>query len=274
MIGLSLCFGLIFFLYLPVLISLLGNWIKDPDFSHGFIVAPVSIYLAWQKRSELKTPASPNNWGLPILVLGLILFFLGGLAAEIFTQRFSLLIVIAGTVLFLFGKHHLKTLAFPIAFLIFMIPLPSILLQKITLPMQLFASGCAYHMLDFWAIPAIREGNVLYLPNVTLNVAEACSGIRSLISLITLATLLAHFKNKALWQRLLIIFSTIPIAIFVNAFRVFLTAFLSYHFGAGVAKGLLHESAGLVLFLVAAIILYGFSALMDRIRNWELGIRN
>ncbi|MGC9196981.1 MAG: exosortase/archaeosortase family protein, partial [Syntrophobacteraceae bacterium] len=254
----GICTGLILLLYAPVLAPLVRDWINLPDFSQGFVIVPISLYLVWQKRETLRnTPPTPSNWGLLVLAFGLLLFFLGSLGAEIFTQRFSLLVVIAGIVLFLLGKDHLKSLAFPLAFLIFMIPPPSILFQKITFPMQLFASGCAYHMLDFWAIPAIREGNVLYLPNITLNVVGACSGIRSLIALLTLATLLAYFKNKALWQRSLVIFSTIPIAIFVNALRVFLTALLSYHFGARAAEGLFHESAGLLLFLVAALIFYG-----------------
>jgi exosortase len=267
LVGLVVCSGLVLLLYFHVLVSLVSDWIILPDFSHGFVVAPISLYLVWQAKEKLKAPVSPSNWGLLVLALGLLLFFLGGLAAELFTQRFSLLVVIAGIVFFLLGKHHLKAVAFPLAFLIFMIPLPSILLQKITFPMQLFASSCASHVLDFLAIPAIREGNVLYLPNVTLNVAEACSGIRSLISLLTLATLLAYFKNKVLWQRLLVIFSTIPIAIFVNALRVSLTAFLAYHFGPKAAEGLFHESAGLVLFLFAALIFYGFSSMLGKIRN-------
>lgn len=264
----GICAGLLLLLYAPVLASLVRGWINLPDFSQGFVIAPISLYLVWQKRQKLlNTPPSSSNWGLPVLVLGLLLFFLGSLAAEIFAQQVSFLVVIAGIVLFLLGRDHLKTMAFPLAFLIFMIPPPSILIQRITFPMQLFASDCAFHMLDFWAVPAIRQGNVLYLPNVTLNVAEACSGIRSLMSLLPLATLLVYFKNKALWQRILIVFSAIPIAILVNAFRVFFTAFLSYRFGAWAAAGFLHESVGLALFLVAALIFYGFSALLGRIRN-------
>ncbi len=265
--GLVFCFTLLFILYFKTLVFLVHDWITLPDFSHGFVVVPVSLYLVWQRRVNLKAPASPSNWGLPVLLFGLLLFFLGGLAAEVFTQRFSLLVVIAGLVLFLFGKQHLKTIAFPLSFLILMIPLPTILLQKITFPMQLFASRCAGNVLDFLSIPALREGNVLYLSNVTLNVAEACSGLSSMMSFLTIGTLFAYFKNKLLWQRLLVIASAIPIAILSNALRVSATGVIGYYLGPKAIGGSYHELTGFVLFLLVAAFFYALAELLCKIKN-------
>lgn len=265
--GLALCSTLLFILYCKTLVLLVYDWITLPDFSHGFVVAPVSLYLVWQRREKLKAPAVPSNWGLPVLLFGLLLFFLGGLAAEMFTQRFSLLVVIAGLVLFLLGKKHLGTIAFPLAFLVLMIPLPTILLQKITFPMQLFASRCAGNVLDFLSIPALREGNVVYLANVTLNVAQACSGLSSLMSFLTIGTLFAYFKNKLLWQRLLVIASAIPIAILSNAFRVSATGVIGYYLGPKAIGGFYHELTGFVLFLFVAAFFYGLASLLSRMSS-------
>jgi exosortase len=176
-----------------------------------------------------------------------------------------MIIVIAGIVLFLLGKEHLKTIAFPLAFLLLMIPLPSILLQKITFPMQLFVSRCAAESLRVLAIPVLLEGNKIGLSNTTLNVAEACSGIRSIISLVTFGTFFAYFMNKIMWQRVLIVLSALPIAILVNVVRVSGTAFLSYYYGPSVTEGLFHELLGLVLFLIAAALFYGLTLLFSRL---------
>ena len=265
--GLAVCSVLLFILYFKTLVLLVLDWVELPDFSHGFVVAPISLYLVWQRRESLKGPVSPCNWGLAVLASGLLLFFLGGLAAEFFTQRFSLVVVIAGLVLFLLGKQHLGTIAFPLLFLVLMIPLPSILLQKITFPMQLFASRCAGDILDLLSIPALREGNVLYLGNVTLNVAEACSGLSSLMSFLTVGTIFAYFKNKLLWQRLLVVIAAVPIAIFSNAFRVSVTAILAYYVGPRAIGGFYHELTGFVLFMMVAGLLYGFSSTLGKAFN-------
>ena len=264
-IRLALYFGLVLILYFPVLVSLVHDWLNDPDFSHGFLVAPISLYLVWQKREKLKAPPLPSNWGLLFLASGLLFFLLGKIAEQPFLQQFSFLMVIAGIILFVPGKAHLKTIAFPVAFLIFMIPIPTIVIQKITFPMRLFASRYASHILDYLAVPAIRKGNVIHLPNTALNVAEACSGIRSIISLLTIGTLIAYFNNKTLWQRLLVILTTVPVAIAVNVFRISLTAFLVFNFGPEAARGLFHELIGAALFLRAAAFFYLFSSILSRL---------
>jgi len=256
--------ALVILLYYPVLRLLIADWINLPDFSHGFLVLPISLYLVWKRRERLKSPSLPCNWGLLLLAFGLILFLFGRLAAEYFTQRFSILLVISGIVLFLLGKGHLRTIAFPLIFLVFMIPPPSILLEKITFPMQLFVSHCAAESLGLLRIPVFLEGNIIHLPNTALNVTEACSGIRSLVSLLTIGTLFAYFKNKILWRRLLVVIASLPITVFVNVLRVSSTGFLAYYYGPGAAGTFFHELMGFILFLMAAALFYGLTLLLSK----------
>lgn len=235
-----------------------------PDFSHGFLVPLVSCYLVWERRAKLSGSACPDNRGLVILAFGIVLLLFGRLAAEPFTQRLSILVVIAGIVLFLLGREHLKTIAFPLAFLLLMIPLPSFLLQKITFPMQLFASRCAAGALELLSIPVLREGNIIHLANTSLEVAEACSGIRSMISLLTLGVLFAYFTKKILWQRIVLVLACLPVTILVNAFRVSMTGFLAHRYGARAAGGFFHECSGFLLFLMAVALFYGLSLLLPK----------
>ena len=220
------------FLYYPVFKSLIQDWIQLPDFSHGFVIPFISAYFAWQKREEIKAvEISPSNSGLVIIFMGLSLLILGRAAFEFFTMRFSFLVVLAGTIVFLLGYKHLKLLGFPILFLIFMIPIPSLIMGRIVFPLQFFASSFAASCIDLIGIPVLREGNVIHLANTSLEVAEACSGIRSLISLLALGTVFAMFAQRGLVLRLLLVLSCFPIAIFVNAFRVTLTGVLASYFG-------------------------------------------
>lgn len=245
------------FLYYKVGYGLVVDWINMPDFSHGFFIPVISLYLVWERRESLaNAQASPADSGILLLLMGLGLLFLGNLAAENFTMRFSLPLVTAGMVLFLFGWNHLKILAFPILFLIFMIPLPSILLQKITFPMQLFASKVAVSTVNLFGIPVLREGNVIYLTETTLEVAEACSGIRSLMSLLALSTIYAYFMHKKNWVRIVLVLASFPIAIIVNALRVSATAVLAQYFGETVAQGFYHDFSGYILFIVSLLLLF------------------
>lgn len=264
LIGFGVCTVLVLILFYPVLTSLVQDWINLPDFSHGFLVPLVSCYLIWERRAKLSGSARPDNWGLVLLAFGIVLLMFGRLAAEFFIQRISILVVIAGIVLFIFGRERLKTIAFPLAFLLLMIPLPSILLQKITFPLQLFASRCAADALELLSIPVLREGNMIYLSNTSLEVAEACSGIRSMISLLTLGILFAYFTKKILWQRIVLVLACIPVTILVNAFRVSVTGFLAYHYGAKVAGGFFHEFSGFILFFMAVAMFYGLTLLLPR----------
>ena len=169
---LASCFLL---LYASVVQKLVLDWIHLPDFSHGFLIPIVSFYFVYERRKQLSALSPSTAWGgFGLIVFGIFLLLLGNLATEFFTMRFSMLVVLGGIVLFLLGKEFSKTLLFPIAFLIFMIPIPSVLMDRITFPMQLFASSVAAKSLYLIGIPALREGNIIQLANTSLEVAEAC----------------------------------------------------------------------------------------------------
>ena len=261
----TLCLAI---LYFAVFRSLVSDWINMPDFSHGFLIPIVSLYLLWQKADELeKIPAAPSNFGLPVITFGLLLLILGGLANENFTMRMSFLIVLTGIILFLLGRQYLKALAFPIGYLIFMIPIPSILLQKITFPMQLFASRVATFSLQMLDIPVLREGNVIHLAQTTLEVAEACSGIRSLISLLALGVIFAYFTQKVLWKQVTLVIACFPIAILVNALRVSATGILAHYYGIEMAQGFFHEFSGFILFAAAFALMFAAGYVLGKIKS-------
>jgi len=255
-------------LYFRVLQGLVSDWIRMPDFSHGFLIPIVSLYFFYERRKELSALNRSSNWiGLVLLLFGIVLLLLGNLATEYFTMRFSILVVLGGIILFLLGKEVFKTLLFPIVFLIFMIPIPSVLMDRITFPMQLFASKVAAKSLYLIGIPALREGNVILLANTSLEVAEACSGIRSLISLLALSVVFAYFSQKTTLKRVLLILSTFPIAILANAARVTGTGILAHHYGDKVAQGFFHGFSGWILFVVAFVCLFLLGAMLSRMKK-------
>ena len=258
-----LCLGI---LYYPTFKKLASDLATLPDFSHGFLFPPISLYLIWKRSDELEDVApSPNNWGLAFVVFGLLLFLLGNLGAENFVTRASFLVVITGITLFLLGWTYLKAFLFPIGLLIFAIPLPSILMQKITFPMQLFASQVATWSLHVLNIPVLREGNIIHLVGETLEVAEACSGIRSLLSLLAVGTVLAYFMTRVTWQRIVMVLSCFPIAIFVNALRVTVTGILANHYGIQAAEGFFHGFSGAVLYFSGLIMVAGVGLLVSKL---------
>jgi len=255
-------------LYASVIQKMVSDWLHLPDFSHGFLIPIVSLYFVYEKRKELSALNRSGNWiGLPLFLLGIILLLLGNLATEYFTMRFSILVVLGGIILFLLGKEFIKTLLFPLVFLIFMIPIPSILMGSITFPMQLFASKVAAKFLYLIGIPVLREGNIILLANTSLEVAEACSGIRSLISLLALSVVFAYFSQNTTWKRILLVLSTFPIAIIANAARVTGTGILAHHYGDKVAQGFFHGFSGWILFVVAFICLFLLGAMLSRMKR-------
>jgi exosortase A len=259
------CLGL---LYFRVLQGLVSDWVHLPDFSHGFLIPIVSLYFVYERRKQCSVLSPSGHWtGLPLLLFGVLLFLLGNLATEYFTMRFSLLVVLGGIVLFLLGREFYKALFFPLVFLIFMIPIPSVLMDRITFPMQIFASKVAASSLYLIGIPVLREGNIILLANTSLEVAEACSGIRSLISLLALSVVFAYFSQKTTWKRGVLILSTFPIAIIANAARVTGTGVLAHYYGGQVAQGFFHGFSGWILFVVAFACLFLLGAMLSKIKK-------
>jgi exosortase len=256
--------GLLVLCYAPVLYRLVHQWINDEDMGHGFFVPVVAGYIVWQRRDILSAiKPEPNYWGLILIVWSAMQLMLGTLGAELFLARTSFLIAIVGVILVLGGTKLLKALAFPLALLPFMIPIPAIVYARITLPLQLFASVVAENVLNLIGIPVLRDGNVLELASQKLSVVEACSGIRSLLSLSFLSLIYAYFFDSKVWMRWALLFGTIPIAIAANASRVTLTGILS-EIRTDLAQGFFHTLEGWVLFLVAIALL----VLFHQFVNW------
>ena len=247
--GLLLVFGL---LYHNVIVKLVFDWAHDDNYSHGFLIVPVSAYFAWERRHRLAAaPFQPSVLGL-IIVLGSALTLIAGiLGAELFLSRVSMIGMVAGTVLFVLGWQHLRILMFPIAFLLLMVPIPAIIFNQIAFPLQLLASRFGETALQLSSIPVLREGNIIVLPNTTLEVAEACSGIRSLVSLLTLGILYGYFADSRMWVRTAIALVTIPIAIVSNGLRVAGTGVAARYYGPEAATGFLHTFSGWMVFLFA-----------------------
>jgi exosortase len=241
--------------YAPVLYRLGIQWANDEDMGHGFFVPVIAGYIAWQRRSELAAiEFRPNYWGLAIMGWGAAQMLLGALAAELFLSRTAFLISLAGLLLVAGGARLVRALAFPLLLLLFMIPIPQIVYSQITLPLQLFASRVAEWLLGLIGIPVLRDGNVLHLPSETLSVVEACSGIRSLLSLSFLSLIYAYFFDRKVWMRVALLVATVPIAIAANSGRVTLTGILS-EYAPSVAHGFFHTLEGGALFMVALAIL-------------------
>jgi exosortase len=245
------------YLYASVFTDLVADWWHDPDYSHGFLVPLLSFYFFWERRQQLAhTVPQPNRWGLLVLILGLTQLILGHIGAELFMTRFSMIVVIAGLVLYLFGGQYLRLLRFPIAFLLFMIPLPAIVLNTFTFPLQLFAAKLSTASLQLIDLPVYREGNIIFLPHVTLEIVEACSGLRSLISLLALSVVFGYLTQRHTWKICVLVLSAVPIALIANAFRIWGTGVLSHHYGAKVAEGFYHSFAGWAVFVVAGALLF------------------
>lgn len=248
---------LVFVLYGSILGHLVENWWNNPDYGHGFLVPVFSGYVLWKQRERLSAiPLKPSNFGLLVMLGAIGLLFLGSLGAELFTSRFSLLIVIAGIVLFLAGWKMLKAVSFPLSFLVLMIPIPVIVYNQITFPLQLIASRFATSCLQLINVPVLREGNLIILPNYTLEVVDACSGIRSLMTLITLAIAYGYLVEKRRWIRWTMVLIMVPIAIVSNAIRILGAGVLTYHFGPSMAQGFFHEFSGWVIFVAALLLMF------------------
>ena len=237
-------------IYFQVIIELVVQWWDDPNYSHGFLIPLVSGFFVWKARKKLGTlPTQNSNWGLLVLVAGLGLYVVGTAAMEYFSVRFSMVVVVIGLVLYFGGKKFLKTLWFPLVFLVFMIPIPYVIYYSVTFPMQLFSSKLACGFLQLSGLSVMRQGNVIHLPNYSLEVVEACSGLRSLMTLSALGAAMAYMTQKSLVGGVIVFFSSIPIAIGANVFRLVITALGAFLISPKFAEGFLHEASGLVVFL-------------------------
>jgi exosortase len=261
--GKLLFFGaLIVLCYAPAIQSMARNWLDNEDMGHGFFVPLIAGYLIWQQNDELLalTP-KPNWWGLPIVLLGAAQSLIATLGVELFLSRSALIVTLAGAVLLGGGTAIFKKAAFSIFLLCFMVPIPALLFNSITFPLQILASQLAEFSLEVLSVPVLRTGNILELPSGPLSVVEACSGIRSLLSLTFLSLVYGCFFEKRTGVRVALFLATIPIAILANGGRVTITGLLS-QINPDWAKGFFHESTGWVIFMLALGMLLAFHRLV------------
>jgi exosortase len=242
--------------YFPVLTSLVQQWASDENYSHGFLVVPFAVLFAWQARRDLgSAEPRPHVLGLALVIVSVLVLLAGLFAAELFLTRVSLLGVIAGSILFLWGPEHLRRLGFPLALLLLAVPLPALILNQMAFPLQLLASRVGEAAVYTAGVPILREGNVLILPETKLEVVEACSGIRSLASLLTLALILGKLSEPRPWARAALVAVTIPVAIAANAARVAGTGLAAAWIGPQAAEGFFHAFSGWLVFVAAFFIL-------------------
>jgi len=250
--SLLLLSALVLVLYGRVLGAMAQQWWSDPNYGHGFLVPVFAAYILWHERSRRReVPIHTSNWGFAIMLFAIGLLILGTLGSEQFTARVSLLILISGIIVFLVGWQALRSIAFPIGYLIFMIPLPAIIYYQLTFPLQLLASRLGANGLVALGVPTVREGNLLILPNVTLEVVEACSGVRSLLSLLAVVVGYVYLAEPSTWKRCVLVALTVPIVILSNGLRLVATGVLSFFLGPGMDSGLAHSGIGLVFFGLA-----------------------
>ncbi len=266
--SLAVLSGLVAIMYAPVLRSMAQQWWDDPNYSHGLLVPVFVAYVLWRERTQWRSaPVRPSDYGLPIMLFALGLLLLGTLGAELFTARVSLIILISGIIVFLAGWQALRSVAFPISYLAFMIPLPAIIYYQLTFPLQLLASQLGAHGLVALGVPTVREGNLLILPNCTLEVVEACSGVRSLLSLLAAVVGYVYFAEPSIWKRCVLVVSTIPIVILSNGLRLVATGVLSFFFGPGADSGLAHTGLGLFFFALAFFSILLVHTLLRRFKD-------
>jgi exosortase len=265
-LALGICVAAFGLLYWRVILRLVEDWVNDDNYSHGFFIVPLALYFAWERRGRLaNVRVAPASSGLVLVFGGLAMLLAGLLGAELFLTRASMLAVLGGAILFVRGWPTFWVLLFPLAFLVLMIPIPAIVFNQIAFPLQLLASRAGEGVLSALNIPVLREGNVIILANMSLEVAEACSGIRSLISLVTLGIVYAYFTDPRGWMRVAIVGSTIPIAIIANAARVAGTGVAAHYYGEAAAQGFFHTFSGWLVFVVAFAFLFVVTWILRRV---------
>jgi exosortase len=250
-------------IYYRVITKLVYDWYTIPDYSHGFLVPFFALFLLWDKRKTLRNTPVQQSWrGIPLVVFAIVVLILGVYGVELFTARISFVFLLAGLIWTLFGSLMLRELRFPLLVLVLAIPFPTILFNQITFPLQLFASRIASDILPLLGVPVLLEGNVIQLPVMKLEVAEACSGIRSLMSLFTLAVFYGYFLERSTGRRLFLALASIPIAVAANVLRIVGTGLCVQYWDPDKALGFFHEFSGWVMFVISLACLYLVHRLM------------
>ncbi len=252
-LGLWVIAALVVLAYIPAFDWMINRWsAQDTYYGHGFLVPFISAYIVWLKRNKLKAiPLNPTGLGWPVLVSGVVIFMLSAVWRVYFSSAFSLLFVLIGLILLFAGKEHLKTLTFPLTFLLFMIPLPLVAISGISFKLKILASQISMVLINMLGVPAIREGSVIKTMHAYVVVEDPCSGIRSLISLIAVGALMAYFSRLSRVRKTILFLSSIPIAVATNVIRITVVSLASEIYGMEFATGKFHDFMGMMVFVLA-----------------------
>jgi len=258
--------GLLAWLYGPVVVSMAGNWWADPNYSHGFLVPLVAAYLVWRQRQILaRLAAGPNPLGLVVVAMGLVMLLVGQQAHEFYLRRASLIPVLWGLSLLAWGWAAARRALFPAAYLLLMVPLPYLIYDTVAFPLRLVAARLAGWVVRLFGIPVLVDGNTLHLPHVVLDVVDACSGIRSLISLLAAGVILAYLMLPNRWLKLVVAVLVAPVALATNALRVAAAGLLAEYVGPQTLEGAMHDTVGWVVFMVAFLVLAAVTLLLKKL---------
>lgn len=256
-LGAGLVGALVAVLYHRILLNLVIDWWRVPDDSHGFLVPIFAGYVLWSRRVAIRQITAAPRWsGVAVVAVGLLVLLLGEFGANLFLSRISIVILLTGFVVCFAGWHLLRQVWFPILVLLIAIPIPALLLNHITFPLQLLASKVASDLLPIFSVPVLREGNTIQLSEMRLEVAEACSGIRSLVSLSATAIFYSYFVERSNIRRMILVLSSIPIAVTANCLRIVGTGICVQHLDPEIAMGFFHKFSGWVMFLISLVCLY------------------
>lgn len=251
--------------FIPVYPALISTWLNHSNSSHGILVPFISAFLIWQKRDQLRqTSVSNTSWGMLIFSGSMVLYILSYAGAVAVMTRFMIVFSLIGIILFVLGKDIFAIIKFPLFYLLFMVPVPVSIYTLTALPLQLFATKVSAFIIQILTVPVYREGNMLYFAQTQLEVAEACSGLRSMTAFLMLSSLFAYMMDKSWWKRLFLILSAIPLAIFANLVRVTGTGILAHFYGGEVARGFLHEFSGMAVFAFGFILLFSEYLLLNK----------
>ncbi|MCF8092919.1 MAG: exosortase/archaeosortase family protein [Desulfotignum sp.] len=259
-------------LFFRTLSGLVSDWSSDPNFSHGFLIPVISLYMVWYKKDQLRQiPNQPSRIGLGIIILGLLVHVAANIGAELFMMRFSMVITLSGIIIYALGIPMFKAMLIPVAYLMMMIPIPAILWNQVAFPLQLLAAKLSAQMIALIGIPVFREGNILHLATTSLEVVDACSGLRSLTSLLALTGICAFLAPLCVVKKWILFLSAIPIAVAVNVIRLTITAAMAVWINPETAHGFLHDMSGLIIFGAALVLVYLVFIIELTIENKQTG---
>ncbi len=253
--------------YFPVWKNLILAWYSNDQYSHGFLIVPLCIYIVWRKKEKLaEVQIRPSQWGLAVVIFALLLYLFAHLAEITTVASFSMVLLLAGVIIYFYGIPMFKELLFPLLLFLFMIPIPAQIYSKLTIPLQLFVSKASVWIGTIMGLPIYREGNVIHLPNQTLQVVQACSGLRSVISLLLLSAVFGYFTLKSNILRTVLFICGIPAAILVNIIRVLLLVLAFHYLNYDLTKGTIHTVFGMLIFILALTFLLGIKGVLS---NWD-----